>query len=75
MIDAIMRRGLYARSIEQLTPVLRDPPSLLPAVFVAARLLASPRKAADIAEQAVASYSIDPRTLAAVARATAISTP
>lgn len=73
-IDAIMRRGPYSHSIEQLTPVLRDPPSLAPAAFVAARLLVSPRQAADIAEHAVAGYSIDPRTLAQVARATAIST-
>ena len=53
LCDAIARRGLYADSSEQLTPVLRDPPSLAPAAFVAARLLASPRQAAGIAGQAV----------------------
>ena len=75
MRDAIVRRGLYADSTEQLTPVLRDPPSLAPAAFVAARLLASPRQAAGIAGQAVISYSIGPRTLAEVARAAATSSP
>ena len=71
----VVRRGLYADSTEQLTPVLRDPPSLAPAAFVAARLLASPRQAAGIAGQAVISYSIGPRTLAEVARAAATSSP
>ena len=73
--DAVVRRGLYADSIEQLTPVLRDPPSLAPAGFVTARLLVSPRQAAGIAETAVDSYSIGPRTLADVARSAATSSP
>jgi hypothetical protein len=73
--DAIARRGVYADSSEQLTPVLRDPPSLAPAAFVAARLLVLPRRAADIAEQAVASYSIGPATMAEVARAAATVSP
>lgn len=73
MLDAVLRRGLYADSGEQLTPALRDPPSLAPAAFVAARLLVSPRRAANIAEQAVANYSIGPMTLAEVARAAATS--
>jgi len=69
MRDAIVHRGLYASSVEQLTPLLRDPPSLAPAMFVAARLLLSPRGATSIAEQAVASYSIGPDAVAAVAKA------
>ncbi len=69
ILDVIRRRGVYADSSEQLTPVLRDPPSLAPAAFVGARLLVSPASAAEIAAHAVASYSIGPRTLAAVARA------
>jgi hypothetical protein len=69
VLDVIARRGLYANSSEQLTPALRDPPSLAPAAFVGARLLVSPKKAAEIAAHAVASYSIDPRTLAEVADA------
>jgi predicted ATP-grasp superfamily ATP-dependent carboligase len=66
---------LYADSIEQLTPVLRDPPSLAPDGFVAARLLVSPRQAAGITETAVVSYSIGPRTLAEVARSAATFSP
>lgn len=73
--DAVVRRGLYADSIEQLTPVLRDPPSLAPAGFVAARLLVSPGQAAGITETAVVNYSIGPRTLAEVARSVATSSP
>lgn len=73
MRDAIVNRGLYSNSAEQLTPLLRDPPSLAPAAFVAARLLLTPRGAAAIAGQAVASYSIGPDAVAAVARA-AVST-
>jgi hypothetical protein len=69
MRDAIVHRGLYANSAEQLTPLMRDPPSVAPAVFVAARLLLSTRGAAAIAEQAVASYSIGPDAVAAVAGA------
>ena len=49
ILDAIARRGLYADSREQLTPALRDPPSLLPLSFVLSRLLISPRRALDIA--------------------------
>ncbi len=69
--DAIRHRGIYEHSREQLTPVLRDPLSATPATFVAARLLYSPEQAAHLAQEAVASYSIGPATLAAVARATA----
>ncbi len=36
MLGAIAHRGIYADSSEQLTPVLRDPPSLFPAAFVSA---------------------------------------
>jgi hypothetical protein len=75
MYAAITHRGLFEHSAEQLTPVLRDPESLAPAAFVAGRLLASPRRARDIAGQAVASYSVDPKTLDELARATVPSTP
>jgi hypothetical protein len=67
--DAIVKRGLYAGSAEQLTPLLRDPPSFAPAAFVAARLLLTPRGAAAIAGQAVASYSIGPDAVATVVNA------
>jgi hypothetical protein len=69
VVDAILRRRGYANSAEQLTPLLRDPPSLAPAVFVLASLLASPGRAGRIAQQAVDRYSIGPRTLAQIAGA------
>ena len=73
--DAVLNRGLYADSAEQLTPLLRDPPSLAPAMFVAARLLLNPRGAAAIAAQSVASYSIGPGAVAAVAEAVTDAAP
>jgi hypothetical protein len=69
--DATLHRALYDDSREQLTPLLRDPPSLAPAMFVASSLLLSPRRAADIATRSVASYSIPPSVVAEVARAAA----
>ncbi len=72
---SITHRRLYEHSAEQLTPVLRDPKSLAPAAFVAARLLVSPQRAQDIAGQAVASYSVDPKTLQALAGAALPSAP
>ncbi len=75
MCASITNRGLYEHSAEQLTPVLRDPKSLAPAAFVAGRLLASPRRAQDIAGQAVASYSVDPKTLEGLTGATVPSAP
>jgi hypothetical protein len=72
---SVAHRGLYEHSAEELTPVLRDPKSLAPAAFVAARLLASPRRAQDIAGHAVASYSVDPKTLEALTAPTARSAP
>jgi len=67
ILDAIARRGLYAGSREQLTPVLRDPPSLLPLSFVLSRLLISPRRALDIAARSVAAYSLGPGAVERVA--------
>ena len=73
VLDAVAHRGLYADSREQLTPVLHDPPSVVPAAFIATRVLFSPRKAADIAAHAVTRYSIGPSSVAAVARLAAIA--
>jgi len=64
---AIARRGCYRGSAEQLTPVLRDPPSAAAAVFVIGEALASPRGATEVASKAVARYSITPKTIAALA--------
>jgi hypothetical protein len=64
--DAVTHRGLYVDSAERLTPVLRDPPSILPAAFVAGRILLSPRAATKIARHAVSGYAVDPTSVAKV---------
>jgi len=64
--EALTHRGVFSRSGEQLTPILRDPPSMLPAAFVAARVLLAPRAAAAIASHAVSAYAIDPTSVAKV---------
>jgi hypothetical protein len=69
MREAALRRGSYADSAEQLTPIARDPPSLLPLAFVATRLLLSPAGAKDLAGSVVERYSIGPETIAAAAQA------
>jgi hypothetical protein len=66
---AIARRGCYRASAEQLTPVLRDPPSAAAAVFVIGQALASPRGATEVASKTVARYSITPKAIEAVAAA------
>jgi hypothetical protein len=68
---AVTRRGYYHASAEQLTPVLRDPPSVAPLTFVTARALASPRAATDVASKAIASYSVAPAAIDTVATAAA----
>ena len=65
---ALARRGHYRGSREQLTPILRDPPSLAAAAFVVARLLASPTSATETARRAITSYSITPASVAAVSQ-------
>ena len=66
---AITRRGCYHASAEQLTPVLRDPPSAAAAAFIIGRALASPRGATEVAGKAVARYSIAPKTIETLAAA------
>lgn len=68
--DAVLRRGQYADSAKQLTPIIRDPLRLLPTAFIAGRLLWAPSHAARIAAAAVDSYSITPTTIATVSEAT-----
>jgi hypothetical protein len=64
-------RGGYRHSSEQLTPVLRDPPSLVPIATVATRLLCRPGRATTIAASTVDAYRIGPGTIATVRRAVA----
>jgi hypothetical protein len=67
---AIAHRGYYHASAEQLTPVLRDPPSVVALAFVTARAMASPQQAIAVASKAVARYSITPTTIDTVVAAT-----
>jgi hypothetical protein len=60
---AIARRGCYHAGAEQLTPVLRDPPSAAAAAFIIAQALASPRRAVEVASKAVTRYSITPKAI------------
>ena len=64
---AFTRRGCYHASTEQLTPVLRDPPSGAALAFVVARSLASPKQATRVASKAISRYSITPQTIETVA--------
>jgi hypothetical protein len=66
--DALLRRGLYRDSAEQLTPVLRDPPSALAVAVVSARLLFAPASAVRIAGAAVGRYAIGPGNVETVSR-------
>ena len=63
---ALARRGTYAASAEQLTPVRADPPSLAPLAFVAGRVVLAPGAAADVAAAAVRRYAIEPEAVAAL---------
>ncbi|HXO09099.1 MAG TPA: hypothetical protein VN880_13755 [Solirubrobacteraceae bacterium] len=60
---AVARRGHYRASAEQLTPIVRDPPSAAALAFLAARVLASPAQATAVASNAVARYSITANTI------------
>lgn len=68
---AITGRGYYHGSTEQLTPALRDPPSIAALAFVIARALASPKQATQVARRAISRYSITPETIDSVAAAAA----
>lgn len=60
---AAARRGCYHGSAEQLTPVLRDAPSIAALAFVIGQALASPTQATTTATEAVTRYSITPKTI------------
>jgi hypothetical protein len=66
---ALLRRGAYRDSTEQLTPIIRDRPSVAVLISVVARLLAAPETAGDLARRAVGSYSVTPESVAKVTNA------
>jgi hypothetical protein len=55
---AVARQDVFAGGTEVLTPVLRDPPSLVPLLTMATALLARPASAARISGRTVAAYSV-----------------
>jgi hypothetical protein len=69
LVRAVARRGCYHASAEQLTPLLRDPPSVAAFAFVTAQALASPRRATEMAGRAVARYSVPANTIDSLAAA------
>jgi hypothetical protein len=69
LAQALAHRGRYRGSAEQLTPVLRDPPSAAALVFVTAQTLASPRQATAIARKAIDRYAITQETIDSLAAA------
>ena len=57
------RQGVFAHSAEVLTPVIRDPPSLIPLLRVATALLTRPTSAAQISGRTIAAYSVTQRAI------------
>ena len=60
----LMHRGSYQGSYEQPTPIVRDPPSVVPLALVTARTLAVPSDTKRFTNAAIARYSITPETIA-----------
>jgi len=60
---AAAQQGVFAHSAEALTPVIRDPPSLIPLLRVATALLARPASAAQISGHTIAAYSVTQRAI------------
>ena len=61
---ALGGRGPLRGSREVLTPVLRDPPGLVPALVAVGAVLVRPGAVADLAGDAVGAYAITPATIA-----------
>ena len=57
------RHGEFADSAEVLTPVIRDPPSLIPLLRVATALLARSASAPPISGHTIAAYSVTQRAI------------
>jgi len=56
--EASRGRGIFAESSEDLTPILTDPPSLIPFAMVTGQLLLNPQAAHHIATRAISTYSL-----------------
>jgi len=60
LMRAVLRRGLYANSREELLPIRMDFASSFPLVYATARLLLSPGSATTLSRGAIESYSLSP---------------
>lgn len=60
LADLLAHRGNLAHAHEVLTPILRDPPSMLPLTVTTTQVLINPARAASLARGAVRSYSVTP---------------
>jgi biotin carboxylase len=58
--SATLRCGKYARSREELTPILADPPAAIPLAATAVSLLRAPARSRDLTRATVSSYALTP---------------
>jgi hypothetical protein len=63
LINILTHRGDLGHAHEVLTPILRDPPSMLPLAVGATEVLLNPTRAAALAHAAVRNYSITPAAI------------
>jgi hypothetical protein len=66
--DLVARRGHYAGSVEELTPVRFDWPSAVPLVVTALLLMASPRLAGRLQGEGWGAHLLDARAIEAIER-------
>ncbi|MGO8870569.1 MAG: carbamoyl-phosphate-synthetase [Acidimicrobiales bacterium] len=69
LVGLALHRRAFAGSIERLTPVVHDPPSLVPLMAVTLQLLADPGAAARLSTSTVTAYSVTEEAIAKVSGA------
>ncbi|MHA7986906.1 ATP-grasp domain-containing protein [Rathayibacter sp. CAU 1779] len=69
LFRSVTRRPPLTATTEVLTPVLRDPPSIVPFAVATASVLVRPGAVARLSSGAVGSYSVTPDAIAAVREA------
>jgi predicted ATP-grasp superfamily ATP-dependent carboligase len=58
LVDAVLGRGDYCGSREGLTPIVQDPPSVIPLATVLGALMMNPRLATGLAHSTIERYSL-----------------
>ncbi|MCT2991930.1 ATP-grasp domain-containing protein [Propionibacterium freudenreichii] len=71
LLRAVARRGPLRGSVEVLTPVLHDPPSIIPPLVTLPRVLANPRAVEHLAGRSVGAYAVGASAVANVSAAAA----